>query len=99
LNKKGAYEKEFYNEVRLENWLGDYLSDMYVANINGSYWQNITKFLQPGGFFDAEWSPDNKYFAFLVLQRKVAIFSHIVVGKCYKIVRQGTLSAPSLPKF
>lgn len=60
-----AYEKDYYNEARLENWLSDYLTDMLVANISGSYQRNITKAMQPGSFFYAEWSPDSKYFAFL----------------------------------
>jgi Tol biopolymer transport system component len=60
-----AYEKDYYNEARLENWLSDYLTDMLVANIDGSYQRNITKAMQPGSFFYAEWSPDSKYFAFL----------------------------------
>jgi hypothetical protein len=48
----------------LEHGLGDYLSDVLVRNISGSYIKNITNQLQPAGFGPIDWSPTGKYFAF-----------------------------------
>ena len=59
-----AYEDEFYNELRLTNGLGDFLSNIIVTNISGSYKRNITSKFQPGGFGRINWSPTGKYFAF-----------------------------------
>jgi Tol biopolymer transport system component len=59
-----AYEDEFYNELRLQNGMGDFLSNIIVTNISGSYKRNITSKLQPGGFYGVNWSPSGKYFAF-----------------------------------
>ena len=60
-----AYENSFYDELRLEHGMGDYLSDIIVVNISGSYLQNITGQFQPGGFSGIDWSPDGEHFAFV----------------------------------
>jgi Tol biopolymer transport system component len=58
-------ERSFYDELRLEHGLGDYLSDIIIVNISGSYLRNITAQFQPGIFEAVEWSPDGKHLAFV----------------------------------
>jgi hypothetical protein len=59
-----AYTIEFYDELRFEHNLGDYLSNVFVENVGGSYKRNITAKFQPGAFGGIDWSPDGKHFAF-----------------------------------
>jgi Tol biopolymer transport system component len=60
-----VYSHDFYDPLRLEHNLGDYLSDILVQNISGSYVKNITGELQPGGFWQIQWSPTGRQFAFI----------------------------------
>jgi Tol biopolymer transport system component len=59
-----VYENSFYDELRLQHGLGDFLSDIFVTNISGSYKRNITGKFQPGGFSFIDWNPDSKHFVF-----------------------------------
>ena len=59
-----VYSHDFYDPLRLEHELGDYLSDVLVRNISGSYVKNITSELQPAGFGPIEWSPTGQQLAF-----------------------------------
>ncbi|MCG2787003.1 MAG: hypothetical protein L6461_18075, partial [Anaerolineae bacterium] len=59
-----VYIKEFYDELSSEHGLGDYLSNVFVENISGSYKRNLTAKFQPAAFGGIDWSPDSKHFAF-----------------------------------
>lgn len=59
-----VYAQDFYDELRLEHGLGDYLSNVFVENISGAYKQNLTAKFQPAAFGRIDWSPDSKHFAF-----------------------------------
>jgi Tol biopolymer transport system component len=74
----------FYNESRLQNHLEDYLANIIIKDVSGSYVRNVTEGFQPGDFIDFAWSPTGRYFTFIGVTEPFSYFdNHNMEGEGY----------------